>query len=463
MNEIYSGWATGFIDDAPKQNIQFSNVSCRQALTQVAQAFKMEYSVSEVKEISLRWKVGYPTTLSFQYGRGNGLYTLTRRAIEDANIVTRVYGFGADKNLDTSYRGGIKRLIFEEQYLEKNVTIYGIKEGQYTDETIYPHRTGTVTNIDPNSLFAFYDSGIDFNINDYLLSGVTAQIVFNTGALSGYTFDLNAYSDGDKKIFFNQFTDSNDYLIPNTLNKAAVGDTYVIVNIKMPQSYITNAESDLKVATQTYLDQNSNPSVTYELSIDEKFARQNNIEIHAGDEIQVVDVDLSISSNIRATAVSYPIVNPFLITATIADLITYTVQERQVAQTVNQHQQIINISRTTQENQLINSIIYSKMKDLIFDPDGYFKTGDTASLTAEFGMLTVGFKSQNFSINGVMIENNYEGDPNKFRITAGTLFHNVYSISGLGNEWNVNGVENLALDPDTSYYVYARCSRTSLS
>jgi hypothetical protein len=46
------------------------------------------------------------TTLVFQYGRGNGFIHLTRKPVEDANLVTRVYGFGAEKNIDVSYRSG---------------------------------------------------------------------------------------------------------------------------------------------------------------------------------------------------------------------------------------------------------------------------------------------------------------------------------------------------------------------
>jgi hypothetical protein len=307
------------------------------------------------------------------------------------------------------------------------------------------------------------DSSIAFDVNAQLLAGVTAQISFLTGALTGYTFDLNAYDHANKKIFFNQFTDSNDYLLPNTLNKPAVGDTYVLLNITMPQSYIDVAEAALKAATQTFLDQNSSPNVTYELNIDEKYARLNNIEIQIGDEINIIDADLSINSNIRCVAVSFPVVNPYLITATIADTITYNVQEKVIAKTITNQQQIITIDRTQQENQRINSILYKKMKDLIFDPDGYFKNGDTSSLTTETGMLTVGMPSQNFSINDVTIEPNFGGDVNSFKISAGTLFHNVYSITGLGNVWNVNGVTVSALDPDKAYYVYARCSKTSLA
>lgn len=462
MNTIDAGWSVAFADVVPPQNIQFTNTSCRQALTQIAEAFKLEYSLSG-KAISIVFKVGNVTTLSFQYGKGKGLYTLTRKPIEDADLVTRVYGFGGEKNLDLTYRNGLKRLTFQGAYLENNVATYGVKEGQYTDDTIYPHRTGTVTAVDPASVLAITDHTLNFDVNAQLLSGVTAQISFLTGALTGYTFDINTYDNANKKVYFNQFTDSNDYLLPNTLNKPVVGDTYVLLNIKMPQTYIDAAEAQLKAATQTFLNQNSSPNVTYDLSIDEKFARMNNIEIHVGDEVNIIDADLSVNNNIRCSSVSFPLVNPYLITATIADTITYTVQEKQIAQTINNQQQIITIDRTRQEEQRINSIIYKKMKDIIFDPDGYFKNGDTSSLTVETGMLTVGLPSQNFSIDGVKVEPNYNGDVNSFAISNGTLFHNVYSIAGLGNVWNINGLLISDLDPDKSYYVYARCARSALT
>ena len=153
INTIQSGW-TGTVtgDTGAFKTLQFANESCKSALTRVAQAFGFEFDVVG-KAISLKTTIGTALGYSFEYGRDNGLYRIERQQVADQNIVTKVFGFGSTKNISSSYRDGAQRLVFEvdgKRYVEDAGSPYGVIEGQFTDEDIYPHWPGVLTGADIN-------------------------------------------------------------------------------------------------------------------------------------------------------------------------------------------------------------------------------------------------------------------------------------------------------------------------
>ncbi len=337
MNTVSTGWGVGTVDATTEKTIQFVNESCRSALTRVAQEFELEFSLSG-KTIQMIASVGVDSGYSFEYGKGNGLYRLERQQVSDQNIVTRLFGFGGTKNLPSTYRTHLTRLVFEDRYLENNVATYGVIEGQFTDENIYPKRTGTITAVNmvfdsgvynPRSSY-IEDSALAFDINSYKIEGLTATIVFKSGDLSGQEFEIWKYNNTTKRIYFNPYSDTTGYVTPNSLNLAAVGDTYTLVNISLPQSYIDDAEDELEAATLAYLTANSVPHVVYSLDIDPKYTRDNAISLDVGDQITLVDADLTINSLIRITSIEFPIVNRYKMKLVIANFVPYTSQERTV-------------------------------------------------------------------------------------------------------------------------------------
>src|SRR5690606_34185254 len=102
--------------------------------------------------------------------------------------------------------------------------------------------------------------------------------------------------------------------LPYTNMFPAIGDKYVLVNIAMPQSYVDAAEAELRAKTQDSFNQMARPP--YFISIDEKYMRDNGIELNAGDRVKIKDADLDVDDMIRVTAVSFPLVNVNQITAT---------------------------------------------------------------------------------------------------------------------------------------------------
>lgn len=472
INEISSGWTVGTVDASDDITLQFSNESCRAALTRVSEAFKFEFSLSG-KAISLKKSVGSTTSIRFEYGQGLGLYKLERQQVSDQNILTKVFGFGGTKNIPYSYRSGAKRLVFETgglRYLTKNTDLYGIIEGQFTDDNIFPQRTGTFSGVNyaasaPWNANTDYltDSAIDFDLNDYLIEGQTATIVFKSGDNSGVECEIWKYDNANKRFYITPFTDSDGYIQPNTANHPHTGDSYTLVNISMPDSYVTAAETALQVATQAFIDENSVPMVVYTVEIDPKYAESIALDLNAGDKVTVVDTDLGINSLIRVSAIEFPLVNPYQIKAVIADFVPYTLQERIIKAAVSNRKETVFVDRRSAEAARRNTVNEKSLKDLIFDTDGYFDATNIKPLSIETAYLSVGARSSDFWLSNVTIKANYLGDVNRLYVSAGSLVHLQLEIAGLGYTWVITTpLDQAALNPALPYYLYAECAQTIL-
>ena len=446
INEINPTWSAGTVSTGIDKTLQFTNESCLSSLSKVAEAYKMEYNIRD-KVINLEDSIAGPSGYSFEYGKENGLYKLTWEQVLNQNIITRCYGFGGTTNIPDTYRNGNKRLIFcasgmaASGYLQSSAAtgMYGVIEGVFVDDTVFPERTGVITSVDMNfdagdtgavkrvdmvtkssvsgdctigcnsygqvmtwnineivtvsqfvtdnknnfgavelednndgsftvtadvagvdfiggtTITSGYgtvetvienqvggegtdlnpdtsyveDTSINFNINDYKIGNQTPTIVFKSGLLAGVQCEISRFDYATKRIFINAFTDADGYTQPNTTHLPASGDTYTLVNIIMPQTYIDTAEGTLQVATQKYLDENSAPHAIYTLDIDPKDAKLNNISLNAGDRVTVVDSALSIDKLMRISSIEYPLVNPYKIKVILANpVVPYTLTER---------------------------------------------------------------------------------------------------------------------------------------
>ncbi len=477
INEIDSGWTVGTVDTSDDLTLQFTNETCREALTRVAEAFDMEFEL-DGKEISLKNAVGTTTTNRFEYGRGLGLYKLTRQQVQDQNIVTKVYGFGGTKNIPYTYRSAAKRLTFVKSgmaasgYLVSAASgLYGIIEGQYTDEEIYPKRTGLLTGVSYAAASGWNantdyltDSAMDFDVNDYLIEGQVATIVFKSGDMSGVECEIWKYDNTASGFYINPFTDTDGYIQPNTVVHPHVGDSYTLVNISMPQSYIDTAEASLQTATQAYLDENDSPMVVYSVDIDPKYAASISLSLDVGDKVRVVDTALGINSLIRISGIEFPLTNPNQIKAVIADFIPYTLQERIVKGTISNRKETVFVDRRQTETARRNTVNHKSLKDLLFDTDMYFDPVNLKPLSIETAYLAVGTKSRDFWLSNVTIKANYEGDANALYVSAGSLIHLQIEIAGLGYTWVIGTpLDQDSLTPASAYYLYAKCSKSALT
>lgn len=473
INQISSGWTSGSVDTTDEKTIYFEADSCRTALTRVAEAFGFEFALSG-KQISLKKTIGAVTMNRFEYGRGKGLYSLTRQQVSDQNIVTRVYGFGGSKNIPYDYRNRAKKLVFEtatgKRYLEKNTDLYGVIEARFIDENIYPKRTGTVTaalvnfgdmSTMPPDWPEFYieDSSIDFDLNENLIEGETAKIVFKSGDMSGHEFDIVKYDHEAKRIYFNQFSDADGYTLPSDLNQPQIGDTYTLININMPQGYIDANELDLKNKTQEFLDQNCIPQVVYALNIDPRYVKSHGMVLDVGDMVTVVDPQLGIDSLIRTSELTFPLVNQNKINATIADFVPYTLQERVIKTSVQAKKETVFVETRSAELARRNTARLNQLKDYLLDQDGYF-TMPIRPRSIETLYLSVGAVASDFRLNGAVFRENYNRDPNAFSASACSLTH---LQPDLAYTWQISAGSFSGLTSGIGYWLYAKCSKTQLT
>jgi hypothetical protein len=391
INTISSGWTKGVVEATEYITMQFANESCRTVLDRIASTFKMEYEVIG-KEISVKKLVGNTTAYRFEYGRNLGLYKLERQSVQDQNIVTRMYGFGGTTNLPNYYAARSKRLIFEDggnRYLEKNVSLYGVREGQFTDDSIFPKFTGTLTaasivfdGVDKlfNATLSYIeDSSLDFDLNDYLIAGMDANIVFKTGDMAGMQCVIWKYDDVNHRIYFNAVVDTvSGYATPRYNSGSPVqpeiGDTYTLVNIAQPISYVVAAETALQDATQAELDKRSVPQVVYSNEIDPKYSESISLDINVGDKVTIVDTDLGLDALIRVNSINYPLVNPYKITAIISDFVPYTRQEATTNIAISNVKNTSLVDKRRAEAEAINAQEIKKLRDSLFNADGTLRT-----------------------------------------------------------------------------------------
>jgi len=474
INEIDGtpAWSLGTIDTTIERTLRFTNESCLAALKRVAEAFDKEFEIAS-KSISLKSSVGADTTYRFEYGRDLGLYKLERQQVQDQNIVTKVYGFGGETNIPSGYRDGAKRLKFTagSGTLTKNTTLYGTIEGQFTDNDIYPNRTSTLTTVNYAAASGWnantdylVDSAMNFNLNNNIIAGQTAKIVFKSGDIEGVECEIWKYDNNASGFYITPFTDSDGYVQPNAIAHPHAGDSYTLVNISLPQSYIDTAETTLQVATQAYLDENCIPMVVYAIEIDPKYASSITLDLDAGDKVTVVDTALGINSLIRVNSIEFPLVDSYQIKATIADFIPYTLQERLIKSAISTRKETVFVDRRVSEQARRNTVNQKSLRDLLFDTDMYFDPVNLKPLSIETAYLAVGTKSRDFWLSNVTIKANYLSDANRIYISAGSLIHLQIEITGLGYTWVIgSALDQASLTPASAYYLYARCSKAALT
>ncbi len=459
-----SGWTLGELDETEPKSLVFDNVYTWDALTMIAELFELEWIIRG-KQISVKKTVGAVRALSFAYGKGNGLYSLNRENIDGGRIITRAYAVGGSQNLPAGY--GPKRLTMAGSIEDAAaIAAYGVREGSYSNDDIYPHRTGTISAIDQvnDSTWVIGDIALDFDLNGQRISGTDAQVVFTTGALNGQSFKILSYNHARKEIRYEANKDSNGSLTPAGLVRAEIGDKYTIAGIRMPQTYVDAALAELEEKAKEYLDSNKIPRVRYSLEIDLYRAKVQNYTLNAGDIINVKHAQVGLDSDIRVTSVSYPghfpevLENGMRFTSEIANEVTYNRMQKVEKDIKETRNVVTQVSRTSWENDRRNVVALNEFVSKVFDPDGNLQEPLIQAIAALFGT-----DSQYYDLIGIEMEFNVNGDPNAFQMTAGTLVHKRYEITGLGYIWELSSFAAYGLDPLKSYYLAAKCSQTQLT
>lgn len=477
MQRLSLDWEIGNFTNAETKTITFGDDTCLSALQKICDEFKVDFwvKIENDKIVIHTGDFGRKLPLTFEYGKGKGLYGLNRSNVDDNDIINRLYVLGGTENIPNGYRNFSNNLLLpNSDYIEDANLIanFGLKEGSITFEEIYPKRTGKITALG-DTKFKFIDNTMDFDLNakeadnvttKYLIAGTSAKIHFNTGNLAGYEFEIKkgGYSHTSKTFEIIPFTNDSGQKFPDVDSEAlqfALGDEYVILDIVMPDSYQEAAENDLLVEGLKQYELKKNAKVSYDLNIDPSYMEKIGIgNFDIGDYVTVVDKPLGINKMLRinSTTVTFiegGVYNPFNYKVTIAD--SYEINyASQVILDVKTIKNVLSITN-------LGNINYSKLglkttqelQNLAFDTDGYFWPENIKPESIETNMLSVGAKSQQVSCS-VVFELMVDGNKNKVKANAGVIYSQTFDKT-----WNI--AENNIVIPDDGFrYVYAVCSKS---
>lgn len=346
LNRVYGGYYADFAEDTPEINFYFNNHNCLSAMQNIATELECEFRI-EGKKITFKKKIGQETGLVFRYKKE--LREIERQVVQNSELVTRLYPYGSTRNITTEY--GSKRLRVPA--IENNVGVFGTIERSAVFEEIYPRFKGVVSSTQSNTVYT--DTGIDFNINDQLMPGMTAKVTFNTGDLAGRSFEIANYNNTSKKIEIISFADDTGLVLPNDTLKPRIGDKYVFWDIKMPQTYIDNAEIELHNKAQEYLDKYSQPNVVYRITPNYPELRRSQIILNTGDLITVEDQDFNINFEVRILSLTQKLANQYEYSITIGNQIT-----------LNYVTQVINDTKKIRNEIYLNQITQSELYNRLF-------------------------------------------------------------------------------------------------
>ena len=490
LNRLYPGkWTLGtFPASTEYKNLNATGKNCLQTLQEYCSEYGVEYEIvtnqNNIYTLNIKASIGTLFSRTLKYGRGRGLYKLQRKNVNNAGVTTRLYVYGGGSNLGKGYRHtklclpGKTRLT---SYVESAAAqaLYGVKENEKTYEDIKPERVGHVTALGAN-VYSFQDSSM-FDLNEreqdgtttkWLIPGTTAKVTFQTGNLAGYSFDIHSYDHDTHTFVINKFTDENGMEFPSETSAAFQiraassdyeGDAYILEDITLPQSYIDAAEQKLLEKGTADFNKVKEPQVSYTCELDEAFfvsvfGRNIPTEVlHIGDTIHIIDEQIGVDKEIRITRIERNLLKRHSYTIQISDTVTKTTTVR-VLNELRDINDVINLNsladpatarrrwKTAQE--LLN---------MVFDPDGDYYSERIKPLSIETAMLSVGAKSQQFVLNDVTFEPNYNGNYKNLRISSGSLVH--YAIEEQGVRTWYLSLETFVLNGNYPYYIYAKCSR----
>lgn len=496
LDRVY-GQGKWILAETPAQatdvrDFSYSENNCLAVLQKACEEYGTEFKIDTVVSggnttyrISIK-KIGAVVPYTFKYGHNKGLYALKRKTVNSENIVTRLYAFGGSQNLPANYRNYSSRLRLPDtdgennSYIEDNdaIAAFGIVEGAQLFEDIYPKYEGTVTAIDAGDILSFTDSAFPFDLNEldasgntkYLLDGVSAKITFNTGSLAGYTFEVKSYDHATKTFKLLKYEDERGFVYPSvdtSTFRIAATDKYILSDIYPPQSYIDAAEGELLNAAREYLDKNKAPRVLYDIDISEEYLAKlagsgavvNIFDV--GDYVGIEDPEINVErtgdASIRIVEIHRDLCSAthYDYTLSVSDTLEVNVIERLIAGQKDT-ENIINLNNLTDVSKLQRSWRSTQeLLNMVFDPEGYFDTANIKPASIETAMLSVGAKSQQFTLQNTVLEANYEGNANKIRITGGVLIH--YGLTETTTPTWTLGSRTETLVSTAAHYIYARC------
>ncbi|SDE15119.1 phage tail protein, partial [Riemerella columbipharyngis] len=478
-------WTLGeYPQNSETKTLTFSDENCLAVLQKICKEYDTEFEIAEDithKRCVLNIKkFGETLPFTFEYGKGNGLYSLSRDNVND-EVITRLYVYGSTENLKADYRNFSERLklptSYGREYIEDGAKVkqYGLIEGIKTFDDIKPTFKGIVSAVGTleNGVQKLVVRNMDFDLNEkekdkvttkYLIAGTAAKLHFNKGNLAGYEFELSKYDHSTKTFSLKQFKDERGQAFPDakaTAFQFNVGDEFTLLDITMPDRYITNAENKLLQEGLKEYEKRSVNNLKYALDIDPMFLKDKGNTgtkfFSVGDYISIKDEALGVDKTSRIITLREDLLQEYKYNIDIADTYSISFVESIVSDIKDNQTVIKSIEKINKDNFRRGYANLKELKENIFDTDGYFDTEHIKPNSIEANMIAIGARSQQFALENITLNPNVRGNPANIHITAGNLVH--FSIADNPKTWNLLEFYQTGL-LNQVYYVYAKCEKT---
>lgn len=333
LRSLPTGFSIGACLEAEAQAISFKHEDCLSAFSRVAEAFKTEWHITG-KTLNLGKVVGNKANaVTLSYGKGKGLLSgLTASNDSEKSPVGKLFIQGTERNIDPTkygakslhlpkgrtlaYEGRTYVVSADGQSLSVNgLSTDGRKEDSFDGTNIYPQRVGVVSSVvvTPNGNYDIVDKDNTVDYSQYRIAGEKATITFQTGRLAGRTFDIAQdkdvlkYDHSTKRFQLVSVEEDGMKLPEPKVFYPAVGDKYAVFGVRLPDEYITKAETDLLNASVRYFHEALQPKVTYKAELDGLYAQKNwgalAPKLAIGAYVRLMDTSLDIDDHVRITAI----------------------------------------------------------------------------------------------------------------------------------------------------------------
>lgn len=276
------------------KTIDFSGASCFEAIKTICETYEIEWQIID-GIIKIEKEIKYNTQQSFRYDES--IISPIKINYDFKDFANRIFVIGGEKNLTSEY-GDYLRLPNNMEYIDTNRYTNVVVEKYLKFDDIFPHRKGTITNVTfQNGTCIVADSSLDFNINDYLLDGTSAKITFTSGTLINEEYELLSYNHATKQIRIKK-TETDGIFAPSPTLSPIVGDTYILTDIRMPESYIYNAEKELLEKAQEKAKE-FDVKIDCDVELNEGYLFKKQINLKPFQIITIVDDELNINEELR--------------------------------------------------------------------------------------------------------------------------------------------------------------------
>ena len=507
-------WKVGECLDAPEQTIEFNHTYVDAALQDVANKFETEWEINDYT-ISLH-KVEYfkDDPLPLSYGKGNGFEPGVGRTTQSDELpIKRLYVQGGNRNIDRSKYGAAELLLPKSQTLVYEGRTYrsdaegysieridkvsdAVKEDSLDCSEIYPSREGTVSAVEcidaGKNFYDIIDNSIpaELNFNDHIIEGETATIIFQKGMLAGDDKQFEFKYNHSERRFEIVPQEIDGVTMPNETFKPAVGDTYAIFGIMLPDAYICNnadktgASWDMFCEAARKLYENEDQKFTFTGTLQGAWSKKNWLRV--GGRLKVGGYVLFSDEQfapdgiaIRITGIKEFLTSPYAPVLEISNSVS--------GKSVSSQLREIGNNEITNDNNIRNAVSYTKrrfrdvketmamLEDSMLDNF----TNAINPLTVQTMMMLVGDESLQFqfvaSKTSTTVVNDgitYDNAAKQLHIPHGFIRHMTLGISTISSShanseykvWEMNEYLSPYLDNgEKKYYLYAKVNRTNTS